>query len=299
MNDGPFHAGELAAQKRAGAVNVASWASRIIRDHMPQQHRDFHTSLPFIILSAADKSGKPWITALEGEEGFIASPDDRTLIFNTLPDPHDPLFQSMSSGTDIGMLGIQFATRRRNRMSGFIRRHDRGLQLNVRQTFGNCPQYIQKRDWSRDNHNVPGKPRSSKALTSEQLQHIESSDTLFIGSGQRGEDGAPSNGYDASHRGGKPGFVEVLDKTHLRIPDYSGNNFFNTIGNLIENPSLGLLFLDFATGGMLQISGKGSIDWEPRDALDPEALRVIDVTIEAVIERPNALSLRWQASRPT
>lgn len=294
MDDQPFHAGELAAQRRAGAGDVASMASRMIRDHMPQQHRDFHTSLPFVILSASNEEGRPWITVLEGEEGFIASSDARTLIFDALPRPDDPLAKAMWSGTEIGLLGIQFATRRRNRLSGFIRGHERGLRLDVRQAFGNCPQYIHKREWGRDRNNVPEKACVSTSLSSDQIMRIESADTLFIGSGQQGEEGAPSNGYDASHRGGKPGFVQVSDETHLHIPDYAGNRFFNTIGNLIENPLVALLFIDFETGGMLHISGRATIDWDLVDNRDHAALRMIDMEVEAVVDRPAALSLRWR-----
>lgn len=74
MNDGPFHAGEIAAQKRAGAGDVASWASSIIRDHMPQQHRDFHTSLPFVILSAADEEAGHGLLCSKAKKALSAPP---------------------------------------------------------------------------------------------------------------------------------------------------------------------------------------------------------------------------------
>ena len=51
--------------------------------------------------------------------------------------------------------------------------------------------------------------------------------------------------------------------------------------------------MDFETGGLLHISGHARVDWEARDSHDPNALRTIDVTIDAVIDRPAALSLRW------
>jgi len=294
-NTSTFHAGELAAQRRAGVGDVASRVAGFIRDHMPQQHRDFHTSLPFIVLSAADEEGQPWVTILEGEERFVTSPDAKTLIFDSLPDTRDPLAKAMSSGTDVGLLGIELATRRRNRLSGHIQADDDSLRVAVRQTFGNCPQYIREREWHRAADNAPGETRVSTSLSPDQMKRIGQADTMFIGTGQQGEPGAPSNGYDASHRGGEPGFVQVVDEAHLRIPDYAGNNFFNTIGNILQNPKVGLLFIDFATGGMLHVSGSAQVEWEPKDTLDPAVRRMIDVAIEAVVDRPGALSLRWQS----
>jgi len=61
---------------------------------------------------------------------------------------------------------------------------------------------------------------------------------------------------DASHRGGEPGFVQVLDDNHLLWPDYAGNNHFNTLGNLLVDSRVGLLFVDFAGGHLLQLSGR-------------------------------------------
>ncbi|GAB5480650.1 MAG: hypothetical protein Pars92KO_04070 [Parasphingorhabdus sp.] len=290
-----FHAGELAAQKRAGAGDMASLVAGFIRDYMPQQHRDFHSSLPFLVISAADEEGRPWVTFLEGAEGFVTSPDERTLALATEISPADPLASAINGGTDIGMLGIELATRRRNRLSGFIHPDGKGLAIDIRQTFGNCPQYIREREWHRVTDNTHGDPIIGDRLSQGQIAQIQSADTMFIGTGQQANAGEASSGYDASHRGGERGFVQIVDELHLRIPDYAGNNFFNTIGNLIENPRLGLLFIDFESGSMLHITGTAVIDWEPENALDPAARRMIDVTIDAVVERPSALALRWQS----
>ncbi len=290
-----FHAGEIAAQRRAGAGDMASKVAGFIRDYMPEQHRDFHTSLPFLVISAADEQARPWVTILEGREGFVTSPDARTLALATQMAPVDPLASAINAGTDIGMLGIELATRRRNRLSGFIHPDGDGLAIDIRQTFGNCPQYIREREWHRVADQTPGEPIIGDRLSGDQIAQIQVADTMFIGTGQQTNAGEPSSGYDASHRGGEAGFVEIVDDRHLRIPDYAGNNFFNTIGNLLKNPRLGLLFIDFETGGMLHITGTATVEWSPKNARDPAARRMIDVTIDAVIERPAALSLRWQS----
>ena len=69
-------------------------------------------------------------------------------------------------------------------------------------------------------------------------------------SGRRGA----AYGADISHRGGRPGFVRV-DGDVLTIPDFRGNRYFNTLGNLIAEPRASLLFVDFETGDLLQLQG--------------------------------------------
>lgn len=292
----PFHSGELEAQWRAGAAGTAERVGGYIRDHMPDQHRTFFAALPFVVLSAADKRGRPWITILEGNTGFVRSPDPKSLVLTTQIDPQDPLAAAFASDADIGMLGIDLATRRRNRLSGRLRRTSNGYAIAVRQSFGNCPQYINERAWHRV-AKTPVKAKPSTGLSPAHMRLIRAADTMFIGSGRREAGDSPANGYDASHRGGAPGFVRVVDATRLQIPDYAGNNFFNTIGNLLENPEVALLFIDFDSGGLLHLSGRATIDWNPQNAHDPGAQRMIDVTLTHVLERPAALRLRWETDR--
>ncbi len=290
----PFHAGERAAQKRAGVGDVARWASGFVRDYMPEQHREFHTSLPFLIIAGGDSAGRTWVTLIEGDDGFIRSPDPRRLTLQTVLGRDDPLAPRLAEGGDIGAIGIELATRRRNRFSGYIRPEAGGYIIDMRQTFGNCPQYIHERAWTRVPRSTTPVAAHAQRLSAAQIARIQQADTLFIGSGHQGEAGAASNGYDASHRGGAAGFVQVIGPTRLQIPDYSGNNFFNTIGNILSNPNVGLLFVDFETGGLLHISGRAQIDWSPENAHDPDARRLITVEIDRVIDRPGALSLRWE-----
>ncbi|TVT49549.1 MAG: ferredoxin [Denitromonas halophila] len=289
----PFHAGELEAQARAGVGDVAGWAAGFVRDHLPEQHRAFHGALPFLVLAAAGEDGRVWTTLVEGGDGFVRSPDPRHIALHTTLNAADPLAVACHAGTEVGVLGIDLATRRRNRFSGYLRPDGAGYVIDVRQTFGNCPQYINERVWTRLEPDSPHAASMTDGLTQRQRALIGAADTLFIGSGHVRPEGAASNGYDASHRGGAPGFVQVVDGAHLRIPDYAGNNFFNTIGNLVADPRVGLLFVDFEAGSLLHVTGRATIDWYPQDGHDPEARRMINVTIDAVLERPGAMSLRW------
>ena len=77
--DSPFHEGERAVQRRLGVEAVETWARQVVRDHLPAQHREFYSQLPFLIAAARDEEGRAWATLLEGNAGFVTSPDERSL----------------------------------------------------------------------------------------------------------------------------------------------------------------------------------------------------------------------------
>lgn len=287
MPPAPFHTGERRAQARAGATDVARWAAGFIRPTMSAAHRAFFAELPFLVLSGADAAGRSWVTLLEGPEGFVQAPASDALSLRHLPDPGDPLAAALRAGTPVGVLGIALEHRQRIRMNGRARPVENGLEIRVDQSFGNCPQYIHPRRWRRSAPGAVPAARRSSALSEAQIARIGEADTLFLGTGDA------VHGFDASHRGGAPGFVQVADATQLRLPDYAGNNFFNSIGNLMVAPEIGLVFVDFATGGLLHVTGTARVDWDPVGTAAPGALRMIDVTVTGVIERPGALGLRW------
>ncbi|PRY74645.1 hypothetical protein CLV80_11627 [Yoonia maritima] len=292
----PFHAGEIEAQHRAGVAARASQGGRFIRDHMPLQHRDFFAAQPFLVVAGSDTSGKPWVSILEGKDGPVAAHTERSLILVGQLAANDPLAQGVVPGAPIGILGIELATKRRNRVNGRLRSGTAGaLVLDVQQSFGNCAQYIHERTLRRVDHSqhTPEPALVTTSLNEDQKQWIAAADTLFIGSGFSSGAGHSTEGFDASHRGGEPGFVGIDSDGKLHIPDYAGNNFFNTIGNLVRDPKVGLLFVDFATGGLLQLSGHVQIIWDGSQSHDPQARRKVVVTVDSVVERPQALALRW------
>ncbi len=292
----PFHAGERSVQERLGVRDIESWAKRVVRDYLPAEHREFHTALPFVIASARDENGRPWATVLEGPDGFVTSPDPRHLIFQARPGHGDALAGAFVEGADMGILGIELATRRRNRVNGHVLVDDSdGISFAVDQSFGNCPQYIRERAWRRVERvtNIPAV--RSTHLSARQTNWILCADTFFIASGYRGKGDSPTYGMDVSHRGGDRGFIQVLSDTEIRFPDYAGNNHYNTLGNLLLDPRAGFLFIDFGTGSLLQLSGRASIDWDSDDISEyTGAKRLITLQIEEIVEQPYALGLRWQ-----
>lgn len=288
-----FHAGELEAQRWAGVGDVAAAAAGFIRDRMPEQHRAFFASLPFLVVASGDETGQPWVSMMEGPEGFATSPNPRQLRLAASLDRADPLAATLASGNKIGMLGIALDSRRRNRLNGFLRPEGTGYVVDVHQSFGNCPQYIHAREWRRVDARQAPPARHFDRLQPSQEAWIAAADTLFIGSGVGADGGGTAGGFDASHRGGEPGFVQIATDGSLQIPDYPGNNFFNTIGNLIRDPKVGLLFVSFETGSLLHIAGRAQIEWDAAGSDDPQARRMIRVAIDRVVERQSALSLRW------
>jgi predicted pyridoxine 5'-phosphate oxidase superfamily flavin-nucleotide-binding protein len=296
----PWHKGELAMQRSVGVAERMDGPGRnFVRKAMPEQHRAFFPMLPFVVLGAVDAKGDVWATVRAERPGFMASPEPEILEVRLPRDAADPADAGMEDGDAIGMLGIQLETRRRNRLNGVIRRADaRAFQVRVGQSFGNCPQYIQLRSsaFARD-PDVPTEmpPLHSGQLDDRALGMIEGADTFFVASYVDRENGERQ--VDVSHRGGNAGFVRVGADGVLTVPDFPGNRFFNTLGNFLVNPKAGLVFIDFETGDMLQMTGRIEVLLDsPEVASFQRAERLWRFTPEEIVLRPDALPLRW--SRP-
>ena len=298
-----FHAGECAVQQRAGvAERMAEIGPRVIRDYMPDQHRDFFAQLPFVVLGSVDAQGQPWASVLAQPPGFIRSPDATLLRLQALPDAADPLAQTLQPGASIGLLGIEPHTRRRNRANGRVVALDgRGFGLRIEQSFGNCPKYIQAREPVYvASAAAPVAAVASSQLDAAALQLVLGADTFFIATAhpQALQPEGRADGVDVSHRGGKPGFVRVeLDASGqqwLTAPDFFGNFFFNTLGNLAVHPQAGLLFIDYAKGDLLQVAVRVEILWDGPDLAGfAGAQRLLRMQVLGALRRPGALALRW------
>ena len=295
----PWHAGELALQEHAGvAARMDLVGRKVIRDYMPEQHREFFAQLPFLVAGTVDAQGDPWAGILEGEPGFAVSPDPHTLRIAAMPDADDPLRAGLGPGLPLGLLGIELHTRRRNRMNGRVKAWDgKRFEVAVAQSYGNCPQYIQSRDFyfsrSPSLRFAAALPEQG-GLDAAARALISASATFFVASYMDREESAGGRGVDVSHRGGKPGFVRV-DGDVLTIPDFSGNRFFNTLGNLAANPVAGLLFIDFERGDVLQLSGRAEVVLDdPEIATFQGAERLWRVHVGRAVRRPGALALRWR-----
>ena len=110
----PFHAGERALQSLVGArEQMEAVGPRVIRDYMPDQHREFFALLPFLVVGSLDADLQPWASMLAAPAGFAHSPDATHLRIDALPGASDPLAAQLAPGATLGLLGIQPHTRRR------------------------------------------------------------------------------------------------------------------------------------------------------------------------------------------
>ncbi len=286
-----YHLGELRVQTLAGASQTAKYISRMIYPVIAYVFVDFIQTQPLAIISSEDEDGMVWTSILCSQPGFMKVIDERTLQINALPDDADPLCKSVLDNRELGLLLIDFSTQRRLRLNGKVVMGLNGLTVQTGQVYANCSRYIQSRvcELSQDIAISERATSHSTSLNTEHTQWISKADTFFLGSSH------PLGGADASHRGGFPGFVQVVDEQTLMWPDYHGNGMFNSLGNIVENNNIGLLFLDFEQGATLQLSGTAKIIWN-QERITPffGAERVIEFKIVKVIETKNATAHKWK-----
>ncbi|AIF42488.1 pyridoxamine 5'-phosphate oxidase family protein [Virgibacillus sp. SK37] len=102
---------------------------------------------------------------------------------------------------------------------------------------------------------------------------------------------ADSNGNcDSSFRAGTPGFVRVIDEKTLIYPEYKGNGVMASLGNINENPHIGLMFIDFFENQIgLHVNGKASI-LENSQLI---SLEISDEIMDEMIEKEGRKAERW------
>ena len=204
----------------------------------------------------------------------------------------DPLVRAFAEQhVPLAMIAIEPQTRRRMRLNGTAELRDGHIHLQTEQVFANCPKYIHTRALREGSPQLGAGPRvrHGERLTARHRRLIDAADTFFIASAH------PSGPLDVSHRGGAPGFVQVLDERRLAWPDYVGNSLYMTLGNLEVNPRAGLLIVDWEHGDTLQLSGTAVVDWSPERAETlPGARRVVDFAVEQAVQTTGAHTLSWR-----
>lgn len=288
-SEGPWHEGELALQRAIGVEEALSdIGAKVVRSYLTEQHRDFYPLLPYVVLGTVDAAGDAWATVRAGRPGFLAAPDPARLDLALRPEPWDPAEAGIRDGKPVALLGIDLTTRRRNRLNGPVRdRTARGFSIEVAQSFGNCPKYITLRSQAEPAEESVEPPETLEGLDEAARRLIEAATTFFVASYERQ--------VDVSHRGGEAGFVRLDEAGTLTIPDYSGNRYFNTLGNILVNPRAGLVFIDFASGDLLQMSGGAEVDLGSAEiATLPGAERLWRFRPRRIVRRRGGLPLRWR-----
>jgi predicted pyridoxine 5'-phosphate oxidase superfamily flavin-nucleotide-binding protein len=261
-----YHEGELAIQSAAGEVEAAARIGRAVGRSVVSGAVAFIESLSVAVVASVDGDGQPWCSMLIGPRRSFLVPEPGIVALQRQAQASvvDPLWDHLRRDRRIGLLFIDPGTRRRYRVNGRVRDPEANpLIVEVAEAYPNCPKYVQRR------HLRVVPPASvaqdrvavGRELTRPQQQLLARTDTLFMASAN------PRGELDASHRGGAPGFVAVLDERRLWIPDYAGNNMFNTMGNLHLEPRAGLLVFDFVQSEILQLAGTVAFDL----AADPRA----------------------------
>ncbi|WP_433203341.1 pyridoxamine 5'-phosphate oxidase family protein [Nocardia sp. CA-107356] len=288
-----FHPGEVAVQQRMGQQHIADRVGRTIRGDIPDVAASFLAEQPMVVIAAADDAGRVWASELVGPQGFVHAVDAETIAVEAFPAAGDPLHEALTSPARIGMIALQPQRRRRMRVNGSamptrwaVGARD-GLRIAVDQVYSNCPKYISRRRIAsyRPDVDIPA-PQHGMQLAAHQRELIAAADTFFVATAD-----AEGNA-DASHRGGNPGFLQVLSATRLRWPDYQGNSMFMTLGNIAVNPRCGILIPDWSTGGTIQLTGTAELVWAI-ETFSAGAQCSIDFTITDVVEVHGSGPLRW------
>ena len=287
-----FHSGELEVQARAGVLDTAKRVAGVMLSTIPPVAQEFLMHQRMVVLSTVDATGRVWASVLTGGPGFLEASNEHTLRIDAAPVSGDPLVDNLETGREIGVLVIELSTRRRMKLKGKAELAEKNIIcVHAERVYALCPKYIQAREViSRidDSDNKHDKQHTTE-LNEKQRNWVEQADTFFIASFH------PETGADASHRGGHPGFVRVVNAAKIVFPDYSGNKMFNTLGNITANPNAGLLFIDFENGSTLQVTGQARIIWDQdRVGGFTGAERLVEFEIGQVIEIANAVPLRWK-----
>ncbi len=262
-----YHDGEKQIQQKIGEVAIANRNGTVITDTIIRGAINFIEKQPMAIVSSANASGELWVSLLIGNFGFTKVPHPNAIVFDEsmiTSNPDDVFFINILANPQIGSLFIELDSRRRFRINGSCQLNEHSIEVKIKEAFPNCPKYIQRRVVSLPEHfeKVNSSATQGGELMEAEKSWIKNADTFFVGS-------SSSEGrLDANHRGGNPGFVEILDGGALKIPDYQGNSLYNTFGNIVQNPKVGLLFIDFEKGETLQLTGMAELLFEQKSEAD-------------------------------
>ncbi len=293
-----FHEGERAVQARAGEAAIAVRNASVITDTVIAGARPFIEKQVMVATATRDERGQLWASLLSGPPGFLRSPEGRSIDIAAglaTRQADDPFWQGLVTGSLAGLLFIELSTRRRYRVNGHVEHVDDQLvRVTIDEAYPNCPKYIQRR-----HPQAPtGEPAGPSAISVRRGQSLDeigaalirTADTLFIASG------APAGSLDASHRGGPPGFIQLIDARRLRVPDYAGNSLFNTMGNLALDPACGLVVPDFDRGRLLHLSGRARLLWGQADpqGITGGTCRFWEFEVNEWVLREHVMAMSWE-----
>jgi len=301
MSHEPFHAGEIAVQERTGERDLARRHGAGISSRVVPGALAFLERQRLLAVSVVGLDGHLWTSVWCGKPGFVRSTDGQHVSIrpSLIEAPlQDPVMLRLAAGCDLGMLAIELESRRRLRINGAIEAISADeLGIRVRESVGNCPKYIQRRhlDDVSTAATSRGRAEHGQLIDDEGRGLVERADTAFVGSVHS------ARGADASHRGGAPGFIKVVDATTLRVPDYVGNSMFMTLGNFEVDSRASLAVLDFESGQVVSFSGTARLRFDVDDPTQPTGGtgRYWDLTVREWVRFDLQPALRSELIEPS
>lgn len=268
-----YHSGEREAQRLAGDQDIADSREGMVRPAIPRQVFDWLTEQSLLAIATRDAKGHLWTTVVPAKPGFLHADANGSHLWidRTMP---SSVLANLKGDNHVGLLAIDLVSRQRMRINGTATALPSGLHVSVQETFFNCPKYITRRVAQPSDTSSAPTQHDGDHLLAEHLQLLSETDVLFLATTH------PERGLDVSHRGGDPGFVQLLPDGRIRIPDYAGNSLFNSLGNLLVDPRIALAIPNLKTGTILEITGTATIEWHDRDEDDSTGgtHRFVDIT---------------------
>lgn len=256
-----YHRGEREIQRRAGDENMARTNGRMISSEIIKGAIPFIERQQMAVFGSVDTQNRVWASVLMGKSGWLKVKEVSSIevdLRQLVSTPKAILVDHLKHSRQLGALFIELPTRRRYRVNGKVKLIAQGFELVVEEAYPNCPKYIQKGELRLTENVDKPEPRLTKGnqMDTTLLTWIKSVHTFFVASSSE------SGEIDVSHRGGTPGFIQILPSGVLKIPDYKGNGLYNSLGNMFTNPNAGLLFIDFENGNTLQLTGQTDLLFE-------------------------------------
>jgi predicted pyridoxine 5'-phosphate oxidase superfamily flavin-nucleotide-binding protein len=256
----PFHEGEVRMHELTGETEEAEATSPMIASRIASGAKNFLAQRSLAVLGI-ENAGDLWCIPMIGEPGFVGIPDQSRLAFDLrkLSVPVDPwILVAAGTAAPAGSIFIDLETRMRYRINGTLSHPDADtIELKAREAYGNCPKYITRRTIQWKKHPRSGtRELLGTRLAKEQVKTLQESDLFFMATGH------PQRGLDASHRGGDPGFVTVVDDKTIHFPDYPGNSLYNSLGNLLVDNRIGIFVPDLTRRRAIRITGTAVVHFQ-------------------------------------
>ncbi|KAK3316091.1 hypothetical protein B0H66DRAFT_277377 [Apodospora peruviana] len=279
LNANGWHPGEVAAHALLKVQTSRQYNPT--NSGLAYSHGYRVSESPLVAVGTLDVQGRPWTSLLGGEKGFARPVAKNVLAMQSLVDSvHDPVVRAFFSGAGekgeeiarletgkmMSGLSVDLETRDRVKVAGKMvvascaaSNNEVGVMrkmqmaMVVEEALGNCPKYMNRKEIRAHLPRPELVSDGELPLPPQALKLLEKADMFFL---------STTNGetMDTNHRGGEAGFVRVLsndaEEVVLVYPEYSGNQLYQSLGNLQVRPLIGVVVPDYETSDVLYLTGE-------------------------------------------